>query len=410
MTARHGVGTVPTMPQQTSTAKTSPQPKTMTGLAGWVEVFRAGSHTDSKGRPISFSAADLDQMVANHALGAAPAVIGHPKDTAPAYAWVDELKRDGESLFAKFTDINPAFEAGVASGAYRNRSVSVYPDKQHGWRVRHVGWLGAMPPAIDGLAAVEFAGAEADAYEFAAPGFALVWGLESAARLLRSLRERLIEKEGVEAADIAMPAWQIDSIVESANTARTQFQEADEGRLFSQNVNTGGSMTTFTQEQLDAAKAQAAKEAEDKAKAEFAAQNAELIKLRSERQAERITAQIKDWKAGGKVLPAEETGLAEFMVALEDAGAEFSFSAGDGKEAKKTPSQFFADFMASRAPLIKLGVRSSTEEPNTSTVDTGDYLSIAKAAREFQAAEAQAGREISIDVAVAHVTRGADKT
>lgn len=416
MTGRHVVGTVPNMPQHTSTAKTSAKPKTMTGLAGWVEVFRAGRHTDSKGCEVSFSAADLDQMAANHALGAAPAVIGHPKkhetveekSGAPAYAWTAGYKREGDLLFAKFADINPAFENGVKSGAYRNRSLSVFKDPKHGWRVRHVGWLGAEPPAIDGLSPVEFAGNESDSYEFSAPGYSLVWGMESIAKLLRGLRERIVEKEGIEAADAALPQWQIDSALEAANTARTQFQEADTGRQFSQSTPTGGPMP-FTQEQLDAAKAEAAQDAKNKVLAEFAAKEAELIKLKSERQAERISALIGGWKAAGKVLPAEETGLAEFMCALEDAGSEFSFSASDGADVKKTPVNFFVDFMSARAPLVKLNQRIDNEPAAVSSVDKANYHDIARAANEFQAAEAKAGREISIDVAVAHVMRGPAK-
>lgn len=418
MTCSHAVGTVPTMPQNTSTETLQPKaPKTPTGLAGWVEVFRAGSHTDSKGRAITFSAADLDQMVANHVLGAAPAVVGHPtnhetvkkKSGAPAYAWVESYKREGDLLFAKFADINPAFEMGVKSGAYRNRSLSVFEDPKHGWRVRHVGWLGAEPPAIDGLAPVEFAGDESESYEFSAPGYSLVWGMESIAKLLRGLRERIVEKEGIEAADAALPQWHIDSALEAANTARTQFQEADTGRLFSQfTPNTGGSMP-ITQEQLDAAKAEAAQEATQKAALEFAAKEAELIQLKAERQAERIAAQINGWKTAGKVLPAEEVGLAEFMGALEDADNEFSFSAADGADAKKTPAKFFIDFMSARAPLVKLGQRSESEPAPATTLDQGDYRAIAKAAANFQAAEAKEGREISIDVAVAQVTRGTAK-
>ncbi|WP_198086641.1 hypothetical protein [Variovorax sp. E3] len=384
----------------------------MTGLAGWVEVFKAGDHIDSKGRQISFSQADLDEMIANHELGAAPAVLGHPKKHetveektgAPAYAWTQAYKREGDVLFAQFADINPAFEAGVKSKAYRNRSLSVFKDPQHGWRVRHVGWLGAEPPAIEGLAPVEFAGNASESFEFSAPGYSLVWGLESVAKLLRGLRDRAIEKDGLEEADRVLPQWQIDSAMEAAARARTEFQEADDtGRLFSQSDNPGGSMS-ITPEQLEAAVAKARKEEADKAKADFASKDAELILLKGQRQTERIGAQIKGWKAEGKVLPAEEHGLAEFMANLEDAGAEFTFSASDGKEAKKTPSQFFAEFMAARAPVVKLGKSGKTDDPGPG-VDKTNARAIAAAAAEFQASEEKAGREISIEAAVERVTR-----
>lgn len=386
------------------TPKTSAKPNTMTGLAGWVEVFRAGSHTDSKNRAISFSHADLDQMVTNHQLGAAPAVIGHPTMNSPAYAWVAELKRDGDSLFARFEDINPDFEAGVQSGAYRNRSVSVFPDKSHGWRVRHVGWLGAKPPAIEGLQPVEFSEGEAEVYEFSAPGYALVWAVEAAGKLLRGLREWIVAEKGIEEADKVLPVWQIDGVIEGASQARTQYQEAEPGRYFSQPENPGGSMSV-TKEAHEAAIAQARKEAEDAATANFAAKDQELIRLRAERRDERIAAQIKEWKAAGTLLPAHESGLAEFMAALEDAGAEFTFAAGDGKDAKKTPSQFFSEFMASLGPLVKLGRVVNTDgDPKTGGVDLNDAKAISKAAHTFRASEAREGREISFDAAVAHVT------
>lgn len=386
------------------TAKTSTKPNTMTGLAGWVEVFKAGSHVDTKNRPITFSQADLDQMVENHKLGAAPAVIGHPKMDSPAYGWVAEYKRDGDSLFARFDDVNPAFEAGVKSGAYRNRSVSVFPDKDHGWRIRHVGWLGAKPPAIDGLKAVEFASSDDDAHEFAAPGYALVWAMESTGKLLRGLREWIVADKGIEEADKVLPQWQIDSVVEGSSQARTQFQEADTGRLFSQSDNPGGSMS-ISKEDHDAAIAKALADGKAAATAEFASKDEELATLRIKVRSDRIGGLIKGWKAEGKVLPAEELGLAEFMGALEDAESEFTFSAGDGKEAKKTPAVFFAEFMAARSPLIKLGRTTRTgDDPGTSAVDLQDSKAIAKAASTFQASEAKEGRVISIEAAVTHVT------
>lgn len=383
-----------------SATKTPAQPSaTMTGLAGWVEVFKAGDHIDSKGRPISFSVSDLDQMVTNHQLGSAPAVVGHPTDKAPAYAWTDGLKRVGDCLFAKFRDINPAFESAVKAKTYPNRSLSTFKDKAHGWRVRHVGWLGGVPPAIDGLAPVEFAAAEDEVFEFATATESLVWGRESVGRLLRGLREHIVAKEGIEAADDVLPTWQIDSVVESANAARTQLQEGQEGRLFNQPA---GNEMTITPEQLAAAEARAREEATASVRAEFAAKDQELVQLRAERQRERINAQITGWKSAGKVLPAEEAGLAEFMASLEDAGAEFTFSAAGGQEAKKTPAVFFAEFMAGRAPVLKLG-KTPGQDP-APAVDLTSGRAIADAAREFQAAQEKAGRTISIDAAIAHVS------
>lgn len=327
------------------------------GLQDWIEVFRAGTHVDSKGRSCTFTEADLDQMIGNLALSPAPAVLGHPKHNDPAYAWVRPggAKREGGSLFVKFEDINPDFEAGVDSAAYRERSVSVYQDKDAGWRLRHVGWLGAAPPSLTGLAPLDYS-AEVDAFEFAAE-FDVGYALADTAELLRGLREQLIAKDGLEAADAALPNWRIQSVADAAQRVQAAARDQAETGLrpFSQPDNNPGGVMSFTQQQLDAAAESARKEAEEKSAKEFAAKEAELTKLRGERQAERIASQIGDWKAKGLLTPAEEPGLSEFMAALEAQADELNFSAADKSEVKKTPAQFFADFMAARKPVVKLG-------------------------------------------------------
>lgn len=380
------------------------------GLSDWIEVFRAGTHTDSKGRGCTFTEADLDQMVSNLALGAAPAVLGHPKHNDPAYGWVkpEGAKREGASLFVKFEDVNPAFAASVDSGAYRNRSVSVFQDKDAGWRLRHVGWLGAAPPAIDGLAPLDYS-ADVDAYEFDAEDWDVGYALSDTAELLRGLREQMIAKDGIEAADAALPNWRIQSIADAGERVKAAARtETDDGLTpFSQHDKPGGSMS-FTQEQLDAATAKARKEAEDKAAAEFAASQTELTQLRSERQSERITTQIAGWTAGGVVTPAEVEGLAEFMACIEGGngagGGEFSFSAADKSDVKKTPAQFFADFMAKRKPVVKLGNQSNLGGNQGADLDMNDAGQIADRARQYMKEQTDKGLTVSLPEAVAHVS------
>ncbi|MES2946318.1 MAG: hypothetical protein V4772_25895 [Pseudomonadota bacterium] len=395
-------------------SKQTPVAAAVAGLADqWVEVFKAGTHIDAKGKQQSFSRADLDQMVTNHELGAAPAVIGHPKHNAPAYAWVDEYKRDGDSLFAKFKDINPAFETGIKAGAYRNRSVSVYPDKGCGWRVRHVGWLGAEPPAIDGLQPVDFSAADDACMEFSAPGYSLVWGLESSAKLMRRLRDRMIEKDGLEAADATLPQWEIDAMNESATSARAQFNnETKTPSLFSNP--TGDDDMSITKEDMDkaVADAKAAGEAAGKAtaeaaaKLEFSAQQAKVLKIEKERQGERIATQIKGWKDKGMLLPANEAGLAEFMAQLDDAGGEFTFSKAEGGgDVKKTPAQFFSDFMATVKPVVKLG-SPGLGGKGVDPIDTTSPQQLADLAMSYMKQQADKGITVSLPDAMTFAAAG----
>lgn len=376
------------------------------GLADWIEVFRAGTHTDSKGRSCTFTEGDLDQMVSNLALGAAPAVLGHPKHNDPAYGWVnaDGAKREGASLYVKFSDINPAFEAGVASGAYRNRSVSVVKDADAGYRLQHVGWLGAAMPAIAGLTPLDYS-AELDSYQFDAEDWDIGYALTDAAGLLRGLREQMIAKDGLEAADAALPNWRIQSINDAGERVKRSATADPEDDLptpqpFSKPT-TGGDMS-FTQEQLDAAAAKATKDAKEESQAQFAATQAELATLRGVVQSERIGAQVNGWKAQGLVTPAEEAGLVEFMGSLESGGSEFSFSASDKSTVKKTPAQFFADFMAGRKPLVKLGQKMPVDD--VAAIDGNDAGQLADAARSYMKSQSESGLTVSLPEAVAYVS------
>lgn len=130
----------------------------------WMEIFRAGTQRDGAGVTHAFSEADLDKIIANYdpTQHEAPVVIGHPRNDAPAYGWVEGLKREGTTLLAKVKDLAPELKDLVTQGRYKKRSIALYP----GRRLKHVGFLGAVPPAIKGLADVQFSEAEEEYFEF----------------------------------------------------------------------------------------------------------------------------------------------------------------------------------------------------------------------------------------------------
>ncbi len=120
----------------------------------WIQVFKTGRHTDAEGREKEWGRADLDQIASsyNPNIHEAPVVIGHPENNAPAFGWVEALKREGDILYAKLKNLIPEFVDMVRRGLYKKRSIALYPDLS----LRHVGFLGAMPPAIKGLEDVRF--------------------------------------------------------------------------------------------------------------------------------------------------------------------------------------------------------------------------------------------------------------
>lgn len=122
---------------------------------GWIEIFRAGSYGD-KG---SFSAEDLDRVIASYdpQQHEAPACIGHPKDNLPAYGWASQLTRQGDTLLARFKEVDPAFEDAVKAGRFKKRSAAFYLDDAGRISgLRHVAFLGAQPPEVKGLKNLNF--------------------------------------------------------------------------------------------------------------------------------------------------------------------------------------------------------------------------------------------------------------
>lgn len=119
----------------------------------WIEVFKAGTHTAKNGSTRTWDRDDIDEIIRNYnpIEREAPVVIGHPKDNDPAYGWVEKLKRSGSVLLAKFKQVDPNFAEIVKAGRYKKRSISLI-----GNRLRHVGFLGAVQPAVPGLADLSF--------------------------------------------------------------------------------------------------------------------------------------------------------------------------------------------------------------------------------------------------------------
>lgn len=73
-----------------------------------IHFFRAGTHTASDGRTLSFSQSDLAKIAAayNPATHEAPIVVGHPKTDAPAFGWVERIEARPDGLHAIPRQVN----------------------------------------------------------------------------------------------------------------------------------------------------------------------------------------------------------------------------------------------------------------------------------------------------------------
>lgn len=324
------------------------------GFGDYVEIFRGGPQVDSSGKRHDGDAM-IDQAVASFRVEdhQPPLVVGHPKDNEPAYGWVKALRtattNGVKTLLAKFENVVPEFEELVAEGRYKKRSASFYPDG----RLRHVGFLGAVPPAVKGLADLKFDDGDAQL---------LTFDFEEAAN-------------------------------EDAGMKPDQQQEED-GMADGKKEGKEG-IKSFSEADIEAAKAAAKAEAKAEAAAEFAEQE------QARKKGEELAA-IKTFcdkgLADGKILPAWiDGGLATFMGSLAgEAAVTFS-------EVKaETPLVWFMDFMDKLPQVVPL---KEMARRGDGAADNSDADDIARRARDFQDAEAKAGRTICISEAVAAVTK-----
>lgn len=322
--------------------------KTLNGK--WIEIFRAGTHTDSAGNTRTWTEADLDNIVNKYAPSRheAPVVVGHPKDNSPAFGWVEGLKRSGKVLLAKLKQVPPEFEEAVHEGRYKKRSMALYPDMT----LRHVGFLGGQPPAVKGLADIEFkADEEAITLEFSEPG---------------EVETKTGGKPMRTHADFCADCK--DHVCMSACDTGAVTLTADRGAVIdSPKCNLcgacGQACANMRGEVLAVSQAAFAEETKRKER-EFAErirkQEEENTRLKTElaaKEKEKRTAEFnafcEELKAEGKLTPAMIPQVLAFMESLYGAG-EYEFSEGD-QTVKKPALETLKAFLKALPKQVAFG-------------------------------------------------------
>lgn len=175
------------------------------------------------GQALEFSEADLVATAAAYdpARHEAPIVVGHPRDNAPAYGWIRALSASAAGLEAEPQQVDPAFAELVQAGRFKKISASFYaPDSPANpvpgvYYLRHVGFLGAQPPAVKGLREprlTSFAEGEPGVVEFGD-----AWDEAIVARLMRNLREWLLTRFDAATADQVVPQYEVAGLERAAN-------------------------------------------------------------------------------------------------------------------------------------------------------------------------------------------------
>lgn len=361
------------------------------------EIFRAGTHTDMGGRTLSFSAADIAAMAAayDRGLREAPLVVGHPTHDAPAYGWVDRLEARGDTLLAHPAQTDAAFAEMVKAGRFKNRSVMLLPPGAAGnpsgtaHYVKHVGFLGAQAPAVQGLKPIAFA-ADEEAVQI---GFMEAWQAGSIARMFRGLREWLIAEKGQEAADQALPNYAIEDVEAAARVAPQAIPAFTEP-----------TQENHVTENLAAREAALALEAtrQSEERARLDAQALAFAEREAADRAREDVTLVDRLVAEGRLLPVLRADTLAFMAALPVGEATFAFAEG---QMKLNQHGAFRELLGRMPKLIPLGEIAGGE--GVRKVDVSDPAAIQREALAYQERERKEGREVSDVQAVNFITQGA---
>lgn len=290
-----------------------------------IHIFKPGKHVAMSGVSLNFSESDLAATVRAYdpALHEAPLVLGHPKHDAPAGGWVKSLASSADGLVAEPHQVAPEFSEQIASNRFKKISASFYhPDAPNNpvpgvYYLRHVGFLGAQPPAVKGLRPIELAEGEEGVVEFAD------FGHEMGASIFRKLREWLIGQFGQETADRVVPSWEIDSIAEVARREEQRSPAFTEP----QPKSTTEEVTTVTPEE------QAALEAENtRLKNQLQQHQEEKRRLAKEATHSANVAFAEELVGAGKLLPKHTAALIACLDFAEDGDTPLEFGEGDARQ------------------------------------------------------------------------------
>ena len=364
-----------------------------------LQIFKPGRHTAVSGATLAFADSDLAASAAAYdpALFEAPIVVGHPRVDGPAYGWVKSLGFADGALEAEPSQVDPAFAEIVSAGRYKKISAAFFaPDAPTNpvpgvYYLRHVGFLGAVAPAVKGLRTPEFADSEAGIVEFSE------WDDVTNASLWRSLRDWAIGRFGQDEADKAIPGYQVQSLEQAA-----QQELAESAAL----AKAGGPLvpsfseptpqpekepSTVSAEQIAALEA-----TNTQLRAKLAGAEAAAKALRQSEIHSGNAAFAESLVAAGTLLPAEQAVAVATLDHFASQETPIEFAEGDMSKPLAESFKAFLGGLPKRIEFAEVatngkaaGAEHSVEfaAPSGHSVD-GDQLALHRKALAYQAAHA----------------------
>lgn len=345
-----------------------------------IHIFRSGTHTDMLGRSITVSDADIAAMAQTYdpAKHEAPVVAGHPSTDAPAYGWIKSLRAEGGNLFAEPHQLDPAFCELVSQHRYKKVSPAFYSPGTAGnpvpgqFYLKHVGFLGAVPPAVKGLQQVQFAESE-DVLAFAD------WRLQTTATLFSRLRDFFIAQFGLEKADSVMPGYLINDLrdeamgsAEPATSEQAAFSEPDHPEQ--KTAPEPPPSEPDEEKPVDKPETDPALAAENTAlKQQLADLTAQQAQAETARRHAGSLAFAEQLISQAKLAPAGKDVLVAVLDALSGSEEALMYAEGDSK---KPLAAAFRDLLTASQPVLQF---AEVANPGAAAPQQADDLAFAEA-------------------------------
>jgi hypothetical protein len=363
-------------------------------MAKLIEIFKPGTHATVDGRSITFSEVDVRLVAQGYdpELHKAPLVVGHPKMDDPAYGWAGKLEFSDGVLKAEPDQVEEQFAELVNAGRFPKISASLYPPdhprnpKPGQYYLKHIGFLGAMAPAVKGLKCAEFADEEG-VLTFGDYEDRLVVGF------FRRIKNLLIEKFGNDEAERVINEYDLETL--QADAVQDETEEEDMTKV----EELEGQVAAF-QEQLN------------QKDATIATLTGELSALKVSGKRSELVAFCESPEMATRISPAMKESVVNRMLELSFA-APVEFGEGDAK-VSRAPLEVYQDELKTLPQVVSFGEqathnrsRSGSEERETAADYGGavdeNRLAQHNAALEYMEQEQAAGRSVSYQGAITFV-------
>ncbi len=375
-----------------------------------IEAFLSGKHTSMQGETIEYSKADLKATAAAYdpKLREAPIVLGHPKHDAPAYGWLKRVEFDDNARPADAA--HPEGRAGLriiarkvapelvtlhAEGRYAKRSMAfIKPDSPTNpvpgvYYPHHLGILGAMAPAVQGLEEAHFGTRYEDLAEFAEDDFLVV---EESEDLAAAYAETTGDEANVEppaaagtgaGGDAAGPTHSDAAAAAAASPATPDpavthsVDGSSANAAGSGDQSEGDEMSQADKERLTALEAENARlTAEAKARKDRDDAEAEERRIAAEKAAKDAShaenaAYAEGLVKAGQLLPVHQAELVAYMDSIPADAGVVEYGEGDQK-VSKSGIEILKDILGAIPKQVEYG-ETAKKNPDGSESGTVEY-------------------------------------